>query len=542
MTTIRMQWITILFLTMVSAPASADSEEVRYLEVTGETHHGVLEVNKPAAPVSVDDMREVDQESMEQLLARWASFRAKTSREIPPLPYDVPVTDTRAPNHPPTTLGTELRGGDSFVLFQNSSPSSAAAAGFSATVNEPSVVAVGQYVFATGNWFGASSNDGGDTFGLVNPFTGPFSDPPSGSFCCDQVTAYDPDRDTLYFMQQYLSDATTGVHRINVDQGADGTFDCFYDLTPQTHGFAANNFNDFPDLVVSDNWLYHSSNVFSTAGLGFTGAYVARYDLDGLASCSSVPFDTYTDPTFFSFKLTRGATDTMYFADHISTASMRIWAWADALAAPVSVDRTVTTWSNSTRTCPGPDGRDWCGFIDRRMAGAYVADGQVGFMWVASQDATFGQPYTRVAQFSTGTLTLVGEPLIWSNSTAFVYPSVSVNRNGDLGGTIMAGGSSLFTTCAVWLADDVNGDAFAPLENQVVLIGTSGPSLNRSGDYTSTHTYHPNDLQHAGTCFAYDSTTSAESRYVRFGRESSSMIFMDGFDTGNTSAWTFAVP
>lgn len=513
----------------------------------GTTGHGQLE------PTHVGEGRlggieSVDEETRRKIDRHWIQLRAKTGRTIPPLPGgEAPTSDTtRRPTNPETVVGANSHAPEDFVLLRNSTPSSSAPAGFSSVVNEPSVVAHGDQVFFTGNWYAASSTDGGNTFSYVNPFTGPFPDPPSGSFCCDQATAYDPQTNSVVWLQQYFSDASTGVHRLSVDQGADGTYDCFYDISPQTLGFAANNWTDFPDLVISDNWVYHSGNVFSTTTAGFTGAYVARYDLGGMTSCGSVPFDTYADTAgFFSFKLSRGATTEMFFADHISTSSLRIWRWPDGSSAPTSFDRTVSAWSNSARTCPGPDGLDWCGFIDRRMAGAYVADGTVGFFWVPSQDGTFSMPYTRVAQFSEATLTLTGEPIVWSGSIAFVYPSVAVNSNGDIGGTIMAGGASLHVSCVAWLADDVNGDTLAPLNNEVARTGSSGPSINRSGDYNSSHRYYPNQKLFAGSCFTYQNSGAGEARYILFGREGSgdpSAIFTDGFESGNTTAWSLSVP
>ncbi len=535
----------LLLATTAIVQAQSAEEEARLWRETGRTHHGTIEAQR-AQEIPASERGSYDIDTLEEVEDRARRMKGKTSRVIPPLKYVVPVTKSGPPLAPESRLGASTEAPNDFVFMRNTDPSAVLPGGFSSVVNEPSVVATGNNVFYTGNWYTASSTDNGQTFSFVNPFTGPFADPASGSFCCDQVTAYDPGTNTAFYMQQYLSNATTGVQRINVDQGGDGSFECFYDISPQIHGFTADNWSDFPDLVASDNWLYHSSNVFSTTGGGFSGAFTARYDLASLASCGSVPFDTYMDTSgFFSFKLTRGATDEMFFADHISTSSMRIWRWPDAASTPTSFDRTVSTWTDSARVCTGPDGSNICGFIDRRMAGAYVANGVVGFMWVASQGGSFPFPHTRVAQFFSQTLTLLGEPLVWSGSNAFVYPSVAVNSNGDLGGTMMAAGTALHPACLAWLADDVNGDTIAPLENDVALFGTSGPNIDRSGDYNSTHTNYPNDSLWAGSCFAYTSSSAGDARFLIFGREKSGgplSIFEDGFEAGNTSAWTNTVP
>ena len=534
----RAAWLRLLtatFLTVIAQPilAQPDPEPLRWPD-TGQTRHGTLEAQHgPRIPT--EELDKVDEATLEQVQRRRDRLRAKTSRAIPPLRQVVPVDPDRTPSSPPTEIGGSHAPTD-FIFVRNTEPSAVVPAGFSATVNEPSVANARGKVFYTGNWYAASSADNGETFSFVNPFAGPFA-PATGGFCCDQVTTYSEEVNALFYLQQFLGDSTSGVQRINVDQEADGTFDCFYDISPQTMGFPTENFSDFPDLAVADSWLYHSSNVFSTVSFGFSGAFVARYDLASLAACSSVPFDTFSDPTFFSFKLTRGATDTMYFADHITTSSLRIWRWPEGADDPTPFDRSVAAWTDVPRTCPGPDGADWCGFMDRRMSAAYVADGTVGFMWTPAQDATFPQPYTRIAQFSEATLALTGEPVIWSGSIAWGYASVAVNSNGDLGGTMTAGSTSLYPTCLAWIADDVNGDTLAPLENNVAYTGTSGPSPDRAGDYNSAHVNSSNKKLWAGACFAYDTPTEGTSRYLVFGREQDHLMFEDGFESGNTLAW-----
>lgn len=357
----------------------APAPEVKLWKETGETGHGTIAVYRgPSVPLK--DLNEIDAATVERIRERWERLSEEWEREeTPPLKYTVPVQPLAyAPLPPETELGGYTRAMNDFVLPKNTHASAAAPAGFSSIVNEPSVAAVGDLVFYTGNWYAALSTDGGDSFSFVNPFTGPFPPPAAGGFCCDQVTLYEPTHNALFFLQQYAANGTTGVQRLNVDMGADGTFDCKYEILPLFFGMGANTWPDYPDLAVSDNYLYHSSNVYSTVGGGFVGAFTTRYPLDLVGTCAATTFDVYSDfGGFFSFKLTRGATTTMYFADHISNASLRIWRWPEADAAPTSFDRAVTAWTDATRVCPGPDARDWCGRIDRRLMGAYVADGTV---------------------------------------------------------------------------------------------------------------------------------------------------------------------
>ncbi|MEM1204059.1 MAG: hypothetical protein AAGN66_12595 [Acidobacteriota bacterium] len=518
------------------APALADDAPVpsRTLRVTVEPGLG------PATPAA--EMEIYDEAHLDRLEKHWEKLMRKgmnprTWKTLPDAP-GVNVEDIRPRNAPTTDLA---RGASNIVLEVNTQPSDAAGAGFRSTVQEPSTAAGGDVVFYTGNWYAARSDDGGNTFTFVNPFAGPFADPANEGFCCDQVSVYDEDSNTLFWLQQYIPDpGPNGTQRVNVDQNNDGTWDCFYDLTPQDAGFPNNNWADYPDIALSDDHLFVSSNVFATAG-GFSGAFAGRIPLAEASTCAPANIDYHTEAGNGSFRFTRGATDTMYFADHNTTAEMRIWTWPAANAAPTAVNRAVTAWSNAGRVCPGPDNRDWCGFIDFRMMGAFLADGVAGWLWTPAQTGAggFPFPYTQIARFdTTNNLALVDEPQIWAADRAFVYGSAAVNNNGDVGGAIMWGGGAFFPSCSVWLADDENGDTFSPLEHEPVIEGTTGPGSNRSGDYLSVRTYHPNDAAYVSACFAYEVTTRGTARYTLFGRQSSfSTVFGDGFEIGNTSNW-----
>lgn len=521
------------------AVEEAENQEVKLWHDTGWTHTAVVEARTDGA-VAPENYSVVDEATIEQL--ERLRMRALERSDHPPGPDLKWVEPGSAPF--PTTQPSQLqssRADGDFIFTTNTQPSSVAPPGYSSTTNEPTTVSAGNIVLYTGNWYAALSTNGGSSFTYVNPFTSPFA-PVGGGFCCDQTTVYDPVTNSIFWLQQYIEDGTTGVQRINVDRGADGVFDCHYDITPQLLGFPNQNWLDYPDLALSDTHLFQASNVFSTPSDTFTGAVVARYALAEMSNCLNAGIFYYSDLSFGSFRLSRGATNTMYFASHISNSSLRIWSWPNVSTAPASVDRTITTWANDTRACPGPDGNDACGFIDARLEGAWDADGVVGFMWVPSQDGSFPYPYTRIARFNRLDLSLIDEPTIWAADLAWIYPSVDVNNNGNIGGSIMAGGGIMEPACVMWLSDDFNGDSFAPLENKVAAFGSAGPSSDRSGDYNVSRVHRPNGLVYSGACFSYPNPGESEARYVRFGREAnfngSDLIFTNGFESGNTSAWS----
>ncbi|MCB1057452.1 MAG: hypothetical protein KDD11_18285, partial [Acidobacteria bacterium] len=505
-----------------------------------------IEPGHLAAPVPNSSLTVVDEATRLAIEERWRLLEKTINRthRHDPLPSGAKPADI-VPWTPPVTTGATERAGEPIYVDVNGNPTSAAPGGFSSRVNEPSVAATGDYVFYTANWYAAASTDAGVSWSYVNPYTGPFPEPAGEDFCCDQQAHYDNASNTVFWLQQLIpaTAASNGTQRVNVDQGANGTWDCFYDVTPQQAGFANLSFPDYPDLALSDQHLFLTSNIFPTNGGGFLGAFVARLPLAQMTTCAATSATFYTDTSFGSFRLTQEAGATMYFADLETTSSIRVWSWPQASASPSSVTRIINSFLIGTRACPGPDSRDWCGFIDSRLLGGALAGNRAAFFWVAQQNPVggFPFPYTQgVILDTSNSLAVLEQPLIWSNDAAWVYPSASANSNGDLGGTIMWGGGTFFPQCSVWLVDDANGDSFSPFDHQVVISGTSGPSSNRSGDYLSTRNHHPYDLGYSGTCFSYLSSSTGTSRYVRFGRTEAFVtnLFTDGFESGNVSAWS----
>src|SRR6185369_1630544 len=169
---------------------------------------------------------------------------------------------------PPTTPGkrgaASVQGGDAGIdllasidLFNVLDE-----AGLSTTL-EPSGAVKGDRVLMTGNWFGAFSDDAGESFSFVDPYQDPFGPPDGQTFCCDQVTLYDPRTNAFFWLQQYSTpDDAENVQRINVDMGADGSFDCDYDFGAADFDLPSSYFVDFPDLQLGDGVLYATTNAY----------------------------------------------------------------------------------------------------------------------------------------------------------------------------------------------------------------------------------------------------------------------------------------
>jgi len=525
----------VLFVTIAGwMPASAQDSPPELVEVVIHTTVDRLDT----APRDPELLGETTSESEARIAELHARLMEGSQHPKPGAPIETITFDPSVlvPLNPPVNPARSDGSGVGPELFVNTNPSDVASVNSRSEVHEPAVAAAGDRVFYTANWYTATSSNGGVDFSFVNPNPGPFAAPTGERFCCDQTMAHDPGSNTIFWMQQFIPinfntpSTTTGTQRINVDQNADGTWDCAYDISTTLVGFATNTWFDFPDLTVSTNYLYHASNAF-TFNWNWAGGYVGRYPLAELVACSTpLTIDAFTSGNG-SFRLSRGADTTMYYATHQSNASLRIWSWPDAAPSPVS---------------PGPDGENWCGRHDSRIQGGFVTGQTVGFLWTPSQGGSFPFPYMRVSTFDTGNdLASLNDIDIWSSDLAFMYPSASVNSAGQLGGTIMwGGGDTHYASCSAWMADSPTAGDLVPLDHTTSIAGNFGPENGdqRSGDYTLSEVYYPDGTQFVGACFAYLNQGSGTSTFMRFGRTPTVEIFADGFESGGTTAWSSVIP
>ncbi len=519
-----MSWL-ILCLAIISITAIAQDKppEQQELKQFGIQRSGTVAVprGKPGAvPWTTEEEKQAYARSQLEFLKNRVDY-SDHHPERRPMPDPTPA-DPFSISKNGVESNPAIRAPSNITLIRNTSVTPVVPNGFSSVVGEPSVAASTSQVLYTSNWFAARSSNSGDTFTHLDPFTGPFP-PVNGGFCCDQQAEYDAVNDTLFMQQQYISDANGNAQRINVDQNADGSFECFFDVTPGSIGFTSNALLDFPDLAIGSQFLYLSTNSFRPQGQSFTfeGAAVIRFPLTELAACAgTVNAQLHTETSFGSFRFAHGATDPMYFADHVSLSTVRIWSWATGQSSPSSVDRSVASWTNNNRVCTDPGGFNPCDFLDSRILGGYAANGVVGFMWVPSQDGTFSYPYTRVSRFdATSNLSHIDDQDIFSNDFAYIYPSAAASGNGDVGGTIMAAGGTQALECLAYVSDASNGNVFAPLDYVSVIQGVNGPNNDRTGDYLTAREFPGDPDQWVASCFAFTSPTQPDSRFVQFERD-----------------------
>lgn len=496
---------------------------------------------------------------------------------IPEALSERPAPEQAAPQAPGT-----------FTFFRNTALAGAPVVG-GTTLNafvpiEPSGAANGRVVFYTTNSYAAVSGDGGQNFAYINPFT--FFASANGGFGGDQIVYYERTRGLMFWLLQYNPDNNTNTQRLAVFRSQADVLNnnwITYDFTPATYGFttppagASGFWLDFPDLAVSDNFLYHTTNVFPRvlpnpmnpcagtcptrpcpAGCGTctnvcsaVGAVVARLPLAQLAAGQNLGFNFYSD-TNAGYRCTHGAHATMYWGSHLTNTRIRIYRWDENSNSIAWDDVNHTAYNTGTMTATSPDGSNFAAASDSRILGAWVANGVIGFMWNAAQGGGFAFPHVQVLRFNESDRRLLSQGQIWNGDHAWLYPSVHPNDSGHLGGTIASGGGPFYPNAAAWIADDFNGGTITPLENLAFATGNAGPCdpafapagggcYNRWGDYFSTRVSVPYGNTWVGTGFVVNGAggVTRDPRYVWFGRERdtpppTNTIFVS---LRNTSGW-----
>lgn len=169
-----------------------------------------------------------------------------------------------------------------FVLFRNLGLSDADTSEQTSNVGEPSVANNGREILVSGNWYATRSLDNGATWDYVSPFN--YFPPASGGFCCDQVVLYDPSRDLTFWLLQYIEANNANTLRLAVKRGATlgNNVWHWWDFQPnQVNNAWVNLWFDYPDMGLSNDYLYITTNVFTIAG-AFNRAVVFRLPLDQL--------------------------------------------------------------------------------------------------------------------------------------------------------------------------------------------------------------------------------------------------------------------
>jgi hypothetical protein len=392
-------------------------------------------------------------------------------------------------------------------------------------VMEPSAAQMGNTVFMTGNLFALLSTDAGRTFRHIDPR---FAFPePSGPLCCDQVVVRSTSPEMIFWYLEYDLDAT-GSNTVRLARAA-GEGDLaaqrwsYWDFTAQALGFPAGDFLDGPGLEVGAHDLYVSSNVYRAPDRISEGSVVWRISLSELAAGGAIHWDVARMPNNRPVKLTSGASTEMYWASHDDASHLRVWRWEEGAPAPTSAAVVVAPWPRLTNggSCPAPDGNNACGIIYDGVTAGWIANGELGFLWMAGPDARSPYPHVEALRLSETGYSVASQDRISSPDAAWIYPAARVNARGDVGGVIVRAGPSIFPETRVWIVDR-ESPSFSSLPTWPTTPGTNGPAANNWGDYLTAapHPLYPNAW--IGTGYHLEGGTAnrfAVAQFLVFGRD-----------------------
>ena len=386
------------------------------------------------------------------------------------------------------------------------------------TVAEPTVASDGRRVLLTGNWFAAVSSDGGESFSFVNPEKA-FPISAHGVFCCDQVALYAPQHQTFFWLLQYEKSTAGNVYRIAFagPEGFDDDAWKIVDLWPTLFQLDAGLWLDYPDLAVTDEYLFLTANVFK--GRDFQKAIVMRLYLDELLAGRPVTIDYVLEPEAGSLRFTQGARETMWGAAHSDPATLFVYRWPAAEQAGVERGEVfVTPWTppdHDLKQSVGPDGHDWLGRFDHRVTAGWHAGSRLGFAWAAAKDDDYPHPHIRVALIDEATLELEAQPHIWNPHHAYAYPAAAVGPAGEVAVGLAFGGGAWHPSYAVGFLREGESPSW---ELAAVARGTDGPGNEAWGDYLAVRP-EPGTAGFLGTGIILrggDTRRFARARIVRF--------------------------
>ncbi|MFG2059570.1 hypothetical protein ACGFI9_36715 [Micromonospora sp. NPDC048930] len=410
-----------------------------------------------------------------------------------------PIT---APGAPSTLATTILR--DSAIPASGISGGSS----FVSNTQEPSTDANGGNIFQTGNWYATRSTNNGATWSALDPFT------IFGSgFCCDQVTQYDPIRGRQFWLLQY-SDHLVLANASAAGAGAFTSW-CWYTITPSWFGQPSTTSIDYNDMTIGNNYVYISSNLFPSGGGSASG--IIRLPAAAMSTCGGFSYNYLTRTDNFTFKLTPGSTDTLFWGSNwgqTNGSSFRVFAWAESSTSYSWWDRTVASYGfftrNSGQNCASANGvvTNWCAFADSRTLGAYRAAGVLGFSFNARQDGSHPFPYTRIVWFNESTKAYLGAGDVWGSWGAIQFMSLAPNNAGRVGGVFAWGGGTGTTAYYPGGAAYTTGATTIENNSNFFLWGqgntcTAAGGIPRFGDYLTARTYKANPSTWIAAAYAF---------------------------------------
>ena len=210
---------------------------------------------------------------------------------------------------------------------------------------------------------------------------------------------------------------------------------------------------DFPDLGLTRKHLYLTTNVYDAQDR-WVRAVVVRWPRSGLTKAGPLPHEHWTTTTAGSLRPVAGAGaggagDTMWFGStDLASSSLRVFAWPDSSPSMTQWSVRVSPWDDGDYSARGgaggggAAGAEWLTRADDRITGAFRWGSHLGFAWSSGRRAGRPHPFVRCAIIDESTLTVVGEPDLWSAAGAWAYPALAPTVSGRVGMAAYFGGQS----------------------------------------------------------------------------------------------------
>ena len=340
-------------------------------------------------------------------------------------------------------------------------------------VNEPSVASNGKgLVFYTGNWYAMRSYDGGKnwenvdyTFDgkwkeLVKNQQGKMVEITRNYNCCDDRVLYDTNRD-LFIWYRQGSDGLSVAKTISIAVSKDTEKWAVYYINGSIinkDDFFDKEF-DYPSLVLGENYVYVTTNVFQPREKGVAGAMILRISLDDLNNNAPAKFSYFYESGTYTFTPAHGNSmnTKLYWGTLLNNDKMRIYEWSEAASSDNIKSKVISipAWAPISkgdakcgmRTSIFEDRPiNWCGRIDSKIRGGWMTNDMIGFLWTADSSSRtdpsekikyFTWPYVNSATFDVSSgidnATYLGRSYIWSPDYAWLYAAASPNKEGKIG-------------------------------------------------------------------------------------------------------------
>jgi len=480
----------------------------------------------------------------------------------------VPGPPTDAPTE--VTLLTPLAPGD-FEQYRNTNlaPNNTSASTATSAIDEPSLGKNGRMLWYTGNWFSGFSADAGQTWQFVDPYDnhpadGILDQPTgAGTFCCDQVVYYERQHNLMIWLKQYNRSGSTStdsnVQRICVARSQsninNNSWICWDFRSPNGTWY------DFPNLSVSDNYLYMTTNDFLIGSSTTSNSDIFRCPLEDMADGGGLSCWHWnlTNP---SPRCVDTPGTTMYCATHASTGSIRIYKNLESSTSLTNntISHSTYTTGNMTATCA--DGNDVTNRADTRILAAwYSSSTNIGFGWTVSQNGgSRPYPYVRFVRVNPSANTLLQEFDLFSNTQAWYYPAAHRNDRGHVGGVINygCGGGTGWPSAVAFINDDYNnfpdisGGAagFCGANCSTFASSNDAPDADVWGDYNTSRRDVPYGYTWVGAGHRITGgggNGNVVPEFIWFMRErdlppSSNTIYVDLANTSRYEIGTFSQP